>query len=309
MGGDLWVDSKPDIGSTFCFTVPLEADETQVPSTANISMNFTCGALIISNNYSITLELISHLCTWNIPVTHHQLLPQFSDLSTDDYRSFDFIFYDFTRCNRCVQLSDILSTTLIKHHENSEPNNNNSIMKTDTPPVIVSVVSVGDLKFKDLPVLQIPIKRETLRRLLFGNVQKRTKMTDSWEDFAQCHPLKILVVDDNEINIQVTIRMLNRMGYRNIDFAKNGAEAVKLVSSRSYDLIFMDIHMPVLGGIEATKQIREYNQSVFICALSAEANIDFRDKGMDQTLLKPLSIDSLFEVVQECSFQLSSKLS
>lgn len=66
------------------------------------------------------------------------------------------------------------------------------------------------------------------------------------EKFANSYPMKILIAEDNRINQIVVKNMLHQLGYRDIDIAKNGKEAVEMVQKKTYDLLFMDIHMPIL---------------------------------------------------------------
>jgi len=102
---------------------------------------------------------------------------------------------------------------------------------------------------------------------------------------------KILVAEDNLTN-QILIEAL--LDHYNLDctIVKNGEEAVKAVKDNHYDLVFMDNQMPVLSGIDATKQIREFNKDISIIALSANAlkreQAVFLESGMNDTLAKPI---------------------
>ncbi|HMI01578.1 MAG TPA: PAS domain S-box protein [Pedobacter sp.] len=105
---------------------------------------------------------------------------------------------------------------------------------------------------------------------------------------------KILVVDDNEINILVAGRMLSKWGFE-LDFASGGVEAIAKVKCNKYDLIFMDIKMPGIDGFETTSIIRkiegDYFKSVPIIALTAstlqDENLKFKVSGMNGHILKP----------------------
>ncbi|PST84071.1 hypothetical protein C7T94_04870 [Pedobacter yulinensis] len=106
---------------------------------------------------------------------------------------------------------------------------------------------------------------------------------------------RILVVDDNEVNIVIARRIFERWGVK-VDSAANGQEAVDMILNEPpYDMVFMDVHMPVLDGYEATRKIREiggtYLASLPIVALSASIEREeaeaFADSGMSAYLLKP----------------------
>ena len=112
---------------------------------------------------------------------------------------------------------------------------------------------------------------------------------------------KILLVEDNEINQLVAQHHLKNLGL-NADLAENGAEAVQMVTDNTYDLVLMDLQMPVMDGIEATRQIRSFNQELPIIALSAAVMV--QDKalttqvGMNDHLAKPIDLNELIEVLK-----------
>ncbi len=118
-------------------------------------------------------------------------------------------------------------------------------------------------------------------------------------------PLRVLLVEDNPVNQRVALHLLNRLGYR-ADVAGNGCEAVHAASQASYDLVFMDVMMPVMDGYEATRQIRRLGTlptQPRIVALTANAMPGDRerciDAGMDDYLAKPLQIDALTRILQQ----------
>jgi CheY-like chemotaxis protein len=114
----------------------------------------------------------------------------------------------------------------------------------------------------------------------------------------------ILVVEDNRINQKVLSHQLINLGYA-IEVAENGAEALAKVKSRRYDLIFMDVQMPVMDGFQATHEIRSLGKdasSVPIVAVTANAFQNEREKcfssGMDDYLTKPVDKDRLKEALR-----------
>ena len=113
--------------------------------------------------------------------------------------------------------------------------------------------------------------------------------------------LHILVAEDNPINQSLIINVLKRMGIE-VTIANDGREALELRKSQHYDMIFMDIKMPVMGGIEATAKILSYERSsheahIPIIALTANALAENRASylgaGMDGYLSKPIKLDAL----------------
>ncbi len=117
--------------------------------------------------------------------------------------------------------------------------------------------------------------------------------------------LRILLVEDNLVNQAVAMGMLNKLGFA-AQSAANGQEALKILSETDFDLVFMDIQMPVLGGIEATDMIREgkargRNKQVPIIAMTAHATNKDRqaclDSGMDDYIPKPISSQLITEAM------------
>ncbi|MCK4763296.1 MAG: response regulator [Candidatus Aminicenantes bacterium] len=112
--------------------------------------------------------------------------------------------------------------------------------------------------------------------------------------------VRILLAEDNLINRKLVIKLLQKIGYRT-DVAGNGAEAVKAFAASSYDLVLMDIQMPEMDGIEATKEIRKKSLKVPIIAMTAGALKGDREKcleaGMDDYLTKPVQPELLYDAL------------
>lgn len=122
-------------------------------------------------------------------------------------------------------------------------------------------------------------------------------------NMAKRHPISILLVDDNIINLKVASRMLARMGYE-VDQATNGLEALQAQQESRYDLIFMDIQMPEMDGVTATKHIiQKYaDKRPRIVAVTAHAMKGDRERyleaGMDGYISKPVQVDRLIEEIE-----------
>ena len=122
--------------------------------------------------------------------------------------------------------------------------------------------------------------------------------------------LKILLVEDNNLNQMVIKKMLEKIGYSKVDIASNGFEAISNVEEYQYDIILMDIQMPEMDGLETTKIIRAKEEKlgghIPIIAITAYAlkgaREKFLSKGMDEYISKPISINKLKETIDRiCS--------
>lgn len=124
---------------------------------------------------------------------------------------------------------------------------------------------------------------------------------------AQCaHVPRLLLVDDNTINVKVGLRLLQRLGYE-ADSARDGQEALDAIARRPYDVVLMDVQMPVLNGLDATRRIRDLERAnaaggattppAYIIAMTANTMVgdreDCRRSGMDDFVPKPVRREDL----------------
>lgn len=124
---------------------------------------------------------------------------------------------------------------------------------------------------------------------------------------ANENPIKILLVDDHEPNILVASHMLEALGYTNFDIATTGQEALDMMDSKAYNVVLMDLQMPGIDGLTATRKVRQKEKKkkltpVKIVGLTAHAMADDREKclhaGMDEYLSKPFKIEELRRVLK-----------
>lgn len=120
-------------------------------------------------------------------------------------------------------------------------------------------------------------------------------------EFSKSYPLNILVAEDNKINQKLLLKVLKKLGYE-ATIAGNGAEAFEICTQGTFDIILMDIQMPVMDGIEATEKIRAHfsGQGPKIIALTANVNAGVKEKcdqvGMNGYMSKPIRINQLAEL-------------
>jgi CheY-like chemotaxis protein len=176
------------------------------------------------------------------------------------------------------------------------------------PRLLVS--SIGSAPDRDDPalftgVVTRPVKRSALYDALVAALEhaptaavgRRPTGERLDPDFAATHPLRVLVAEDNPTNQRLMVRMLERLGYPS-RVVEDGAAAVRAVLDEPFDVVLMDVQMPVLDGLEASRRIRaQATHQPHIVAVTANATADDRDEcrraGMDAHVGKPVRPDAL----------------
>jgi CheY-like chemotaxis protein len=147
---------------------------------------------------------------------------------------------------------------------------------------------------------------DTLLELFGGEPEEETALeTDIGEGLAEHRPLRILVVEDNAVNQQLALLLLEKLGYR-ADVAGNGVEALEALERQPYDLVLMDVEMPEMDGLEATRRIHKRwprEQRPHIVAVTANAMEGERElclqAGMDDYITKPIRMEALTAAVEK----------
>ncbi|UTJ06650.1 hybrid sensor histidine kinase/response regulator [Arcobacter roscoffensis] len=132
--------------------------------------------------------------------------------------------------------------------------------------------------------------------------EEKTKKIEEKINPIKTKNKKVLIAEDNEINQELMKAIFEELKLQ-VDFANNGLEAIELFNENSYNLIFMDINMPLCGGVEACEKIRKFDKSIPIIALTANAIKGDKEKflkaGMNEHLTKPINFNKLKEVLKK----------
>ncbi len=186
--------------------------------------------------------------------------------------------------------------------------------RTDLPMVLFSSLGrreAGDTEGLFTAYLSKPLRQSHLFDTLAGlfddaNSAKPepTKTKPKMDpEMAARHPLRILLAEDNAVNQKLALRLLQQMGYR-ADLASNGVEAVECVERQTYDVVLMDVQMPEMDGLEASRRITAKwppDKRPRIVAMTANAMQGDREAclaaGMDDYVTKPIRVDALVEAL------------
>jgi CheY-like chemotaxis protein len=212
-------------------------------------------------------------------------------------RTFDVVLLDY-------QMPDMDGVALARE-----------IRKSHNEPLVLLSSSGEMIRGADAALFQAQILKPIKQSQLFAVILRLTggrKPTSPLPEISPKHfdstmgaehPLRILLTEDNPINQKVGRKMLDQLGY-NADLARNGREAVNALVDTTYDLVLMDIQMPEMDGVEATRLIRAAMgpQAPYIVALTAEALEGDRERflasGFDNYLSKPLKADALQKLLR-----------
>lgn len=301
MGGKISVKSEPDVGTTFQFTIHCEAAE--IPADDGhyaLTGNEGKKVLIVDENVTSLKVLKTQLEHWKLSSTLAVSGVEAIELS-DKQNGFDLALID-------MHMPHMNGLELSKHLKARFPH---------LPIILIS--SIGDESNKKHPdlitsVLNKPVKQLQLAqhiREAFNSEKKPTQPAENKtyvlsDDFAGKFPLRILLAEDNIINQKLAIRILNKLGYQKIEVAFNGLEAIEKLKTQFYEVILMDMQMPEMDGLEATRKIRkEVQQQPVIIAVTANAMQSDRElcieAGMNDYVTKPIKLEVLMAALEKAA--------
>lgn len=297
MGGTIFASSIYGEGSEFGFSIRTEKSKNKVriPATCDQASFAGNRVLIIDDNKTNLRILKIQLENWKlIPVTANSAYEALAILDRDT--NFNLMITD-------MEMYGMDGVGLAK-----------AVRERGLTFPMVMLSSIGDDTKKKHPglfssVLVKPAKQNHLCRGIqtalsnLAEIKQETKQATTFSaDFALKFPLQILLAEDNPVNQKLFERMFNKMGYQ-LKMVSNGLEAVEQISNWQFDVIMMDIQMPLLDGLEATAAIRKLNiKQPYIVALTANAMSEDREiclrAGMDDYLAKPMKMDDLVTVLK-----------
>ena len=293
------------MGSTFSFTIRTHAGVNKRPAIPADGMTGHAGkrVLIVDDNLTNLTILEGQLQYWHLqPTLAASGVEALGILAADD--RFDLVLTDM----QMPFMDGIrLSETIQERHPK-------------IPIILLS--SVGDEYKKNhhqlfSAVMTKPIKQQLLYKHMLEGLQQQGRFSIDGrqiqprmpEELSATFPLRILVAEDNVINQQVIQFILQKMGYEPV-VVGNGKEAVEASANTGYDIIFMDLQMPEMDGLEATRLIRHSGQidQPVIIALTANTMEGDEEEclraGMHDYIGKPVKLDELLNKLRKWALYL-----
>ena len=298
MGGDVTVDSHPGRGSTFSFTFVAPTDPAWQPAQRpDLAILQGKRVLIVDDNDTNRRILRMTANDWGMVVID-TASPLEALARMERGEAFDLAVLDYFM----PEMDGVALAAAIRRHRD-----HHSLRL-----LLLSSARQNGSALKDFDIVRVkPLRRSGLLDA-FLDLLAPVPTPDTAAPArpaardTEAPPLRILLVEDNAINRQVGTRMLESLGYR-ADVCENGAEAVEAVRRQPYDLVLMDIHMPVMDGLEATRRIRATSglAQPKIFAMTASVLDDERqaclDAGMDRHLAKPFRRHELENALREAA--------
>ncbi len=305
MNSKLELATKEDKGSSFSFELSLQIQE-DIDKNHHAKISATNSKILLFDNYGVHSKVLKeYMSALNVNISNCH-----GDITkiTEDA---DYVIMDAGR--NIKQFKEAFSKMPYKDKakyiigvhskDKNELDNMDNVSYVVLKPINLSKIYNVFAYFSD-KYSHTNKKQSATKSKAESNILKETKKEKN-SSLNSVQKNKILVVEDNPVNQKLMIIFLQKAGFE-VDVAGNGQESVDILSEgKIYDIIFMDIHMPIMDGVTATKKIRALGIKTPIIALTAniiKEDIDnFIASGMNYHLAKPINFDKLKEVIAQYS--------
>jgi signal transduction histidine kinase/CheY-like chemotaxis protein len=299
MGGGIWVESTPGEGSTFVFTIDALVTQAEDAPPAAASPLEGMRVLIVDDNDTSRRMLASHAVSWGMMVRQtgspSQALEWIRLGERWDLALLDHVMPEF---------DGLALASELRRQQMSPPLR---IALLSSAGDVTGEAQVGRLGDVDATLMK-PVRQSTLQE----TVQALMRPADAArvvaavaEPLPEVPPLRVLVAEDNTVNRKVALFLLGKIGLT-ADTVVDGKEAVDALERQPYDVVLMDVQMPVMDGITATRLIRQRlsrDRQPWIIAMTANALPTDREMcleaGMDEYLSKPVALRDLARLLAE----------
>jgi PAS domain S-box-containing protein len=303
MGGRIWAESEPQRGSSFCFTIKT----TTPPNELVLPKVFLRGKvpelngkriLIVDDNAHNLMILRMHCEHWGM-LTRTTMSPQEAIQWVQQGDPFDIGVLD-------MMMPEMDGIQLGRELRSLRSKESLPLLLLTSTGATNAEIGAGDLFSTSVTK---PIKHDllfsTVMEALAGMKRPSARSQPKpFERLGEKLPLSILIAEDNPANQKLLLRVLQQLGYE-ADLAENGLQVVAAVDKKRYDVLFMDVHMPDVDGLEASRTIvnkYEQHDRPVIVAVTADALQGDRDKciqaGMDDYITKPIRIADIQDVLE-----------
>jgi CheY-like chemotaxis protein len=304
MGGRIWTESEEGKGSTFHFTIIVESPSNIMETIDRIkAVNSVMAGkrvLVIDDSDSARKMLLAAVRPLNVTVGMASSLPEArSKLSVETY---DIVILDAT-------MKDMDGQDLAEDIRSGKYGQARMLLIAPLGYRTTSKMQADGWLTKPVRTLAL---RNILIKLVAPQNPEEVKAETAGPNAAEINQqqerqqpsLRILMAEDNLVNQKVALSMLKKLGYK-ADVATNGLEVLQALKNKPYDVVLMDVQMPEMDGLEATRRIRGSGLSTRIVAMTAHALEGDKDEclqaGMNEYISKPINMEELRKILEVCS--------
>lgn len=299
MGGEISVDSEPGMGTTFNFTIKSKIGLRLLTNDIDIDDNDLVNkkVLVVDDNATNRSIMETQLKQWGfVPL-----------IAASGIEALEFL-------SSTKQVVLVISDLDMPEMDGIQLAKKIKAMQPGLPIILLS--SIDNQKSKQEShlfnvILTKPVKQNVLYKYIVTQIRSDTKISIDTKlqisqfskDMAYQYPMEILIAEDNLINQKVALHILQKMGYHP-DIVNNGVEVLSALSKKYYNIILMDVQMPEMDGLEASRFIRKHIETQpFIIALTANAMIEDREAclqaGMNDYLSKPIKLLEVISLLEK----------
>ncbi len=312
-GGSLNVKSQPGVGSEFFFDIPF----TEVPQQGSVKPQHLLenqeplhgkSVVILTRNNALNSLIKTYCDSWKMKA---HIAPKLDETVLRQIIGFapNLVIIDPIALEHPAKMKAFAD----------------SLIAAKIPAIFLSSIGensirIDEKQFPNIRTLFKPISELKLLRDSVAMVQRSQGIEVSGDafsngdeksgqrvaGFADRYPARVLIVEDVIMNQKIAGMVVEKLGYENVEFASNGEEGAARVNRGDIDLVLMDLQMPVMGGLDATKLIRNnfgLPRQPLIIAVTGHALAGVRDQclehGMDGFITKPISLDDVKTAIAE----------
>ena len=310
MNGNIWVESpNPKYaenadypGSVFHFIIPFGINFSEDHNKQILPIDISNKKVILVDDNETNLFVLREILkTWNLKSTcfedPEEALVEI-EKEENKGKGYELMFLDYN-------MPKINGFQLIEKLKTKNLHKTLDIVMLSSDNVSVSKSKCHELKIFECTYK--PIKQSRIFEILKNlycttEIVKPIVVDENVVPLAIRKPLNILLAEDNLINQKIAEKIFARLDY-SITIVSNGLEAVEKMEENNYDVIFMDVQMPVMSGIDATKELRQKKYETIIVALTANAMKGDREKciaaGMNDYIVKPFKTENIEVIVNK----------